>query len=193
MNHAPAAGGAHKPHVLPLRIYGAVWLGLLVLTVITVKVSYYDFGVANLLVAMAVATVKASLVVLFFMHLKYDEKFNAIIFVGCLTFLSIFFVLTLADTMERGKVDPLEARSLKPVPARPELGGTGAGLHGEPVPGHGGPGQGKALAESTGFQGQGDSLMHSPGGVGVSGYPRSAGTQPSPTAHPESTAAPGGR
>jgi cytochrome c oxidase subunit IV len=117
----PTEGRKHHPHVLPVRMYLSVWIGLLVLTVITVKVSYFNFGVMNLVVAMGVATLKATLVVLFFMHLKYDEKFNAIIFAGSLTFLSIFFVLTLADTMERGKVDPVEAHELVPVPARPEL------------------------------------------------------------------------
>jgi len=114
-------GRKHHPHVLPVRTYLAVWIGLLVLTVITVKTSYFNFGIMNLVVAMGIATLKASLVVLFFMHLKYDEKFNAIIFAGSLTFLTIFFVLTLADTMERGKVDPLEAHELLAVPARPEL------------------------------------------------------------------------
>jgi len=89
-------GRKHHPHVLPVRTYLAVWIGLLVLTVITVKTSYFNFGIMNLVVAMGIATLKASLVVLFFMHLKYDEKFNAIIFAGSLTFLTIFFVLTLA-------------------------------------------------------------------------------------------------
>ena len=134
MSHATTAAGEHKPHVLPIRVYAAVWIGLLILTVVTVKVSYFNLGVLNLLVAMAVATAKAGLVVLFFMHLKYDDKFNAIVFSGCLAFLFVFFVLTLADTATRGNVDPLEARTLMPVPARPELGGSWAGgdsaLHG---------------------------------------------------------------
>src|SRR5215831_12099926 len=103
MSHATTeahGGRTHKPHVLPVRVYAGVWLGLLVLTFITVRVSYFNFGIMNLIVAMGVATLKASLVVLFFMHLKYDEKFNAIIFVASLIFLGIFFTLTLADTME---------------------------------------------------------------------------------------------
>ena len=125
MSHAPqdahGSGRTHHPHVLPIRIYAVVAAALLILTFVTVKVSYYNFGVMNLFVAMGVATLKATLVVLFFMHLKYDEKFNAIVFVGSLTFLTIFFVLTLADTMERGRVDALETHELVPVPARPEL------------------------------------------------------------------------
>ena len=129
MTQAPSEDRTHHPHVLPLRIYAGVLVALLVLTFITVKVSYYNFGVLNLIVAMGVASLKASLVVLFFMHLKYDEKFNAVVFAGSLTFLAIFLVLTLSDTIERGKVDPLEARELWAVPARPELS------HGKPNPG----------------------------------------------------------
>jgi cytochrome c oxidase subunit 4 len=131
MSHDHAAAGDHKPHVLPIRVYAGVWIGLLILTIITVKVSYYDFGVLNLVIAMLVATAKASLVVLFFMHLKYDEPFNKLVFMGSLAFLAVFFILTLADTMERGKVDPLEAREIVPVPARPELSEGGAGHGGE--------------------------------------------------------------
>ncbi len=122
MSHAhAAASGPRKPHVLPLRTYLLVWGALLVLTFITVRVSYFNFGTWNLIVAMAVATVKASLVALFFMHLKYDEKFNGVILLGSLAFLGIFFVLTLADTMHRGLVDPIKAREILPVPARPEF------------------------------------------------------------------------
>ena len=133
MSHDTAT--EHKPHVLPVKVYAAVFVGLLILTVVTVWVSYFHFGFLNLAVAMGIATMKASLVVLFFMHLKYDEGFNAIIFIGTLVFLLIFFVLTLADTMERGRVDPIEAREIVPVPARPELMEHGAG-HGTEA-GHG--------------------------------------------------------
>jgi len=122
MSHAhAAASGPRKPHVLPLRTYLLVWGALLVLTFITVRVSYFNFGTWNLIVAMAVATVKASLVALFFMHLKYDEKFNGVILLGSLAFLGIFFVLTLADTMHRGLVDPIKEREILPVPGRPEF------------------------------------------------------------------------
>ena len=122
MSHARAASaGTRKPHVLPLRTYLLVWIALLALTFVTVRVSYFDFGTWNLIVAMAVATVKASLVALFFMHLKYDEKFNGVIFLGSLAFLGIFFVLTLADTLHRGASDPIKEREILPVPGRPEF------------------------------------------------------------------------
>jgi cytochrome c oxidase subunit 4 len=137
MSQEHAAATEHKPHVLPHAMYIGVWAALIVLTVITVWVSYHDYGNMNIVVAMAVATVKASLVVLFFMHLKYDEPFNGLIFVGTLIFLGIFIVLTMADFQERGKVNPIRAREIQLVPARPELEAEaredagGEGVHGE--------------------------------------------------------------
>jgi cytochrome c oxidase subunit 4 len=121
MSDAHASTKEHKPHILPVRTYAMVFVALLFLTWLTVKVSYMDFGIFNMIVGLAIASIKAVLVVLFFMHMKYDEKFNWIIFTGCLGFLAVFFVLTLADTMERGRVDPLEEHLIEAVPARPEL------------------------------------------------------------------------
>jgi cytochrome c oxidase subunit 4 len=134
MSHDHAAAGEHKPHVLPVRIYVGVWAALLVLTYVTVKISYFDFGVMNIYIAMGIATLKASLVALFFMHLKYDEAFTQVLFVSTLVFLAIFIALTMADTVERGRVDPIERRELEPVPVRPELMQQ---TEGEPAAGHG--------------------------------------------------------
>jgi len=61
-----------EPHVLPLSTYFAVWGALVVLTVITVAASRFDFGAANTVIAMFIATVKATLVALFFMHLYHN-------------------------------------------------------------------------------------------------------------------------
>lgn len=132
MSHGQASTREHKPHILPVRVYGVIFVALLALTWLTVRVSYMDFGIFNLLVGVAIATIKATLVVLFFMHMKYDEKFNVILFMGTLAFLGVFFVLTLADTMERGRVDPLELHQIEPVPGRPDLmeGGATGGSHG---------------------------------------------------------------
>lgn len=122
-----AAAGEHKPHVLPIHLYLGVWASLIVLTVITVWVSYHDYGNLNIYVAMAVATVKASLVVLFFMHLKYDEPFNGIVFVGTLLCLGIFVALTMADFKDRGHVNPIVAREIHLNPSR-EGGAAGHGM-----------------------------------------------------------------
>ena len=91
--------------------YLKVWAGLLFLTVVTVIVSYFNFGVFNILVAMGVATVKASLVCLFFMHLIDDNKINRVIFLSSFVFLFIFIALTSTDELVRPDVKPAKVDS----------------------------------------------------------------------------------
>jgi cytochrome c oxidase subunit IV len=101
-------------HVLPLRLYLSVGAALLFLTVVTVIVSQIPLGGWNLVVALAIASVKALLVVSFFMHLYYDHKLYFIIFsIGVLT-LSVFIVLTMFDTLERGAIYDIKARPINP-------------------------------------------------------------------------------
>lgn len=78
-----------------------VLVALLILTAITVGVSRIDFGGANMLIAMAIASVKAALVMGFFMHLKWDTAINKIVFFGSFLFLSLLFIFTLADQATR--------------------------------------------------------------------------------------------
>ena len=105
------------PHVLPLRIYYGVGAILFILTIITVVTGKYlhldsmveevfklKFTGLNLILAMVIATIKGTLVALFFMHLLYDNKMYMLIFVGGLTFLSFFFILTLFDTVRCSRV-----------------------------------------------------------------------------------------
>lgn len=87
-------------HVVPLRLLLAVWAALMVLTVITVGATWVDLGCLNLALAMAIATIKASLVGLYFMHLRYDKPFNAVILVGSLVFVMLFVIFALFDTQE---------------------------------------------------------------------------------------------
>ena len=104
--HGHAAhGGDHVPHVLPLRVYFATFATLLVLTGVTVGVSYFNFGAFNLIIAMAVATIKATVVAAIFMHLFWDHKFHALIFASSLIFLGIFIWFTMYDTNHRGQND----------------------------------------------------------------------------------------
>jgi cytochrome c oxidase subunit 4 len=60
-------------HVIPFSVYRNIFIALIVLTVITVAISRVDFGAMNIVIAMLVASVKAMLVALFFMHLKYEK------------------------------------------------------------------------------------------------------------------------
>src|SRR3954451_15958657 len=73
------------------KIYGAVLAALLFLTVLTVGASYIHFGsgMANVIIALVIASVKASLVALFFMHLRWDRPISAITFCASLFFLGL--------------------------------------------------------------------------------------------------------
>jgi cytochrome c oxidase subunit 4 len=86
-------------HVVPLRVLLAVWAALVLLTWITVAVAHVDLGNLNLWIAMTIATVKASLVALYFMHLRYDKPFYGVILVGALLFVMLFIGLAMMDTL----------------------------------------------------------------------------------------------
>jgi cytochrome c oxidase subunit IV len=88
-------------HISSPAMFGNVLIALLVLTFITVAASRFDFGGANMLIAMAIASVKASLVIAFFMHVKYDTAINKIVFLSSFLFLSLLFIFTLADHATR--------------------------------------------------------------------------------------------
>jgi len=98
--------GAVHAHVSSVPFYVAVFMGLLFLTGMTVGQSYVDLGKANIILVVLIATMKASLVVTFFMHLRWDNKFNALMFVSSVFFIGVFFAYTLNDTDKRGQLDP---------------------------------------------------------------------------------------
>lgn len=100
--HAP--GDAHDhglAHVASLQMLFGVWGGLMVLTVLTVSVTHYDLGASgNLMVAMGIATIKAVMVMAFFMHLLYDKRFNVLVFLSSVLFVVLFLTLTIQDRNE---------------------------------------------------------------------------------------------
>jgi cytochrome c oxidase subunit 4 len=89
-------------HVVPLRIYYAVFATLMVLTGVTVGVAYIDLGPMNTVVALAIACFKALIVVLYFMHVKYSTRLVKLSIVAGLYWLGILMVLTLGDYLTRG-------------------------------------------------------------------------------------------
>ena len=99
--------GFHAPHVVPASLFVKVLVALLFLTFITVWIGQFDFGSMNMLVAMAIAAVKASLVMTFFMHLKWDTAINNITIISSFLFLALLFIFTLADYATRSSVDPV--------------------------------------------------------------------------------------
>lgn len=93
----------HGHHIIPIPVYAGV-LGILVLgTIITVGVAQIDFGAWNTVIAMLVATIKASFVLLYFMHLKYDNAMNRVIFGSGFFFLLILFAFSIIDIITRVK------------------------------------------------------------------------------------------
>src|SRR5215510_340794 len=92
-------------HVIPQkRIYILVFITLLLLTLLTVDIAFYDAGWLNLYIALAIATCKALLVILFFMHVRYSGRLTWV-FVGAGFFwLAILLVFTLADYFTRGTI-----------------------------------------------------------------------------------------
>lgn len=88
-------------HIVSPKVYLAIFLSLLVLTGTTVAVSYIDLGVFNAVVALAIACIKMTLVVLFFMHVKYSSKLTKLTVIsGVFIFLGLIS-MTMADYISR--------------------------------------------------------------------------------------------
>ena len=112
-------------HVAPVKVLLATGGSLLILTIVTVLATKVDFGAnINLALAMAIAVVKATLVVLFFMHLRYDRLFHSVIFVGALLAASLFVGFTLMDTnqYQQTNIWNPDAPPAAPIGPRPVQG-----------------------------------------------------------------------
>ena len=81
-----------KPHVLPRSVLLGTFGALLAFTAVTVTAARMDLGGANVVIALGIAALKASIVALFFMHLKYESRFQLVVLVG-----SLFFAVLLAS------------------------------------------------------------------------------------------------
>jgi cytochrome c oxidase subunit 4 len=116
---APAAPAHHATeHVLAPRVLLATAAGLLALTAATVAVSLVDLGRLNVVVALGVATVKATLVALFFMHLRYGQRFHLVVIAGAALFAALMVGFVLLDsTLYRPDVRAHEA-ARPPAPPR---------------------------------------------------------------------------
>jgi len=108
---------AHSKSHSPLP-YLFTLVALLILTGVTVGASYINFGssTVNVIVAMLIATLKASLVALVFMHLRHDKPLNSIIFVSSLIFLGILLGFCMIDVDSRERVYPTGLRQVDPPP-----------------------------------------------------------------------------
>ncbi len=107
-------------HVVPIKIYVAVFLTLMVFTALTTAVAFVDLGVFNTVVALAIACCKMVLVILFFMHVKYSESLTKIVILAAFLWLGILLTLTLSDYTTRNWIaQPQGWESSATLPSRP--------------------------------------------------------------------------
>jgi cytochrome c oxidase subunit 4 len=91
-----------REHIVSPKVYYAIFIALTVLTVVTWSIAKIDLGRMNAVVALTIAVIKATLVVLYFMHVRYSSRLTWV-FVGAGFFwLAIMVALTLSDYMTRG-------------------------------------------------------------------------------------------
>ncbi len=88
-------------HVVPASLYIGIWATLMVFTLITVLASFAELGPFNIVIALLIATIKGTLVVLFFMHLRYSPKLTMAAVIAAIFWLFIMFSLTMTDYLSR--------------------------------------------------------------------------------------------
>jgi cytochrome c oxidase subunit IV len=90
-------------HIVPIKVYVTIFLALMVGTALTVWAGLQDFpGPMNVVIALTIAVIKATLVVLYFMHVRYSSRLIWLIFASALFWLGILFALTFSDYWTRG-------------------------------------------------------------------------------------------
>jgi cytochrome c oxidase subunit 4 len=102
-------------HIVSPKIYLVIFLTLMAGTGITVWAAFNNFGVFNIVIALAIATFKATLVVLYFMHARYSPKRTQLVIVCSVFWLAILLALTLTDYTTRsheGRLTPPAASQL---------------------------------------------------------------------------------
>jgi cytochrome c oxidase subunit 4 len=108
------------PHIVPKSLLLKVFGGLILLTILTVAVAYVPLGPLTVPVALGIAGAKATLVVLFFMHLKYDNPVNALTFTIGTIFVVVFITITLLDTAFRGDLGNVAQQTVQEIEAEEE-------------------------------------------------------------------------
>lgn len=91
-------------HIVPVSVYVTIFLVLMVLTVITVIVAYINLGIWSVPVALAIATLKASLVVLYFMHVKYSGHLVQVVIIAGMAWFILLIFGTLQDYGTRDNI-----------------------------------------------------------------------------------------
>jgi len=88
-------------HILPKRVYYTIFAILMFCTYLTVQIAFFDLGRLNAIAALAIAAFKATIVILFFMHVKYSTRLTWAVVLGSIFWFGILVALTLGDYLTR--------------------------------------------------------------------------------------------
>ena len=91
----------HPHHVVPVKVYLAVFLALCAFTVLTVSAAGHDFGALNTPIALVIAITKATLVILYFMHVRYSPRLVTLMIGTGVLFLMLLILFTMSDYVSR--------------------------------------------------------------------------------------------
>ena len=91
-------------HIVPMRVYFLIFFALMILTTVTVWVAFLDLGALNDVVALGIASTKAMLVILYFMHVRYSSKLTWIFAAAGFFFLIILLAFTMSDVLTRDRI-----------------------------------------------------------------------------------------
>jgi len=126
-------GHGHEAEHDHTHVFVATLIALLILTGITVGASYIDFGSGNVVIALFIASIKAILVAMFFMHLRYEKAVMGIVAAAGFLFLGIFLMFCFMDVDTRDGLQPINLHPALPPPtAGPNAGAPGGAA---PAPG----------------------------------------------------------
>jgi cytochrome c oxidase subunit IV len=104
--------------VIPPRLYVLIWAALVVLTLLTTGIAFIDLGLFNPIVAFTIAVCKATLVVLFFMHVYYRTRLTWVFIAAGVLWLGLLIGFSLTDVLTRGWIPvPLPWNAGSPPPA----------------------------------------------------------------------------
>ncbi len=106
--HGHSDDGHDFAHPMPIPMLLAVFFALVFLTIVTVAQANFNIGSFDIAIVMGIATIKACLVMAFFMHLAFDKPFNVIVFLSSFVFVGLFVIFTLSDSrMTAGSMEPI--------------------------------------------------------------------------------------
>ena len=91
-------------HIVPVRVYVLIFAILLALTAVTTAVAYVDLGIMNVVVMLAIAVVKAVLVILFFMHVRYSSRLTWVVVASGFVWLGLLVGITGMDLLVRSRL-----------------------------------------------------------------------------------------